>query len=155
MKRISKSVLVALPLALAVATITIAASESDSQSHGGHRIQWLQQKLGLTDDQVQSVQAAFAADADAKRDLHQKLGQAMADFRQTALNGADASTLAAKKSAALDLMGQELDLRAKDLGQLGKILTPDQRSAFAAMKGGFRHGRWHHHSSSDQTDSGA
>ena len=155
MNRIAKGALAAIPLALAIATITIAGSGSGSQSHGAHRAEWLQKKLGLSDQQTQSIQAAFAADADALMNLHQKLGQATADFRQSALNGDDASTLASKKSAALDLMGQEMDLRAKSLGEIGKILTPDQKTAFAQLKGGGHHGRWHHKQAPDSTDGGA
>jgi hypothetical protein len=144
MTRSRTSTLAAVALALAVATAAIA--EQTYGEHSQRRLQWLQTKLGLSADQAKTVQAAYAADNDTRQQLYSQLRQAMADFRQSALNGADASTLQTKRDAIQQLSGQLLDLRGKELVQIGSVLTPDQRSAFAALKGPGHggHGHWKH-----------
>ena len=144
MKRIYKSILVALPLALAVAAGAVADTSSTptpADSHQAHKGQWLQNKLGLSNDQVQAIEAAKAANRDARRQLQSQFRQAMADARQAALNGDDVES---KNAAAAKLFGQILDLRAKELQQIGALLTPDQRATFASLKGGGGHGHWQH-----------
>ena len=145
MKRVCKSALVALPLALAVATGVVAdtsATPTPQDSHQAHKGRWLQKKLSLSNDQVQAIEAAKAANRDARRQLQSQLHQAMADARQAALNGED---VASKNAAAAKLFGQVLDLRGKELQQIGAVLTPDQRTAFASLKGRGGHGHWKHH----------
>ena len=127
----------AVSLAASTALLHSALAESSATPTPGasHRLQRLQTKLGLSDDQAQQIQAIYANDQDTKQQLRGQLKQAFADFRQSALNGnADGSNLKT-------LSGQMLDLKGKELQQIGAILTPDQRAAFAALKG---HGRWHH-----------
>jgi Spy/CpxP family protein refolding chaperone len=144
MKRIYKSILIALPLALAVATGAVADTSSTptpADSNQAHKGQWLQNKLGLSNDQVQAIEAAKAANRDARQQLQSQFRQAMADARQAALNGDDVES---KNAAAAKLFGQILDLRAKELQQIGALLTPDQRATFASLKGGGGHGHWRH-----------
>ena len=144
MKRIYESILVALPLALAVATGAVAdtsATPTPADSHQVRKGQWLQNKLGLSNDQVQAIEAAKAASRDARHQLQSQFRQAMADARQAALNGDDVES---KNAAAAKLFGQILDLRAKELQQIGALLTPDQRATFASLKGGGGHGHWRH-----------
>jgi len=149
MTRSRTSTLAAVALALAVATAAVA--EQSSAEHSQRRLQWLQSKLGLSADQAKTVQAAYAADNDTRQQLHSQLRQAMTDFRQSALNGADASTLQTKRDAIQQLGGQLLDLSGKELVQIGSALSPDQRSAFAALKGSGGHGHWHHKGAPDST----
>jgi heavy-metal resistance protein len=151
MKRSRRNALAAVALAVALATVAIA--EQSSTEHSQRRLQWLQTKLGLSADQAKAVQAAYATDQDTRQQLRSQLRPAMADFRQSALNGADASTLQTKRDAIQQLTGQLLDLRGKELVQIGSVLTPDQRSAFAALKGPGRggHGHWQHKPGSDST----
>ena len=144
MRRIYKSTLAALPLALAVATGAVADSSSAPtarDAHEGRKGQWLQNKLGLNDDQVQAIEAAKTANRDSHRQLQSQFRQAMADARQAALNGDDVES---KNAAAAKLFGQILDLRAKELQQIGALLTPDQRATFASLEERRGHGRGRH-----------
>jgi len=138
-RRFSVPVLaLAVSLAASTAQLRSALAQSSATPTPGasHRLQRLQTKLGLSDDQVQQIQAVYANDQVARQQLRGQLKQAFADFRQSALNGnADGSNLKT-------LSGQLLDLKGKELQQIGAILTPDQRTAFAALKG--HHGHWHH-----------
>jgi hypothetical protein len=140
-------------MALALAVATAAVAEQSSADHSQRRLQWLQTKLGLSADQAKTVQAAYAADNDTRQQLHSQLRQAMADFRQSALNGADASTLQTKRDAIQQVSGQLLDLRGKELVQIGSVLTPDQRSAFAALKGPGHGGQGHWRHGTSAADS--
>ena len=154
MKRTYKSALAALPLMLAIATAAVADSSATPMPQGtpgGHMGQWLQTKLGLSSDQVQKIQALKAANKDVRKQLRSQLHQAMSDARQAALNGAD--DVDAKNAAATKLFGEMLDLRAKELQQIGQVLTPDQRTAFASLKPGGGRGHWkhHHHSQASAT----
>ncbi len=150
MKLLTKTALAALPLALAAATITLADSGDMMGGWDQWRVERLQSKLGLSDDQTSTIQSAFAADQEARRQLQSQLGQAMSDLRKSALNADDSATVQGKRAAAQQIFGQLLDLRAKELGKIGVALSPDQRQAYAEMtregpQGG--HG-WHarHHS---------
>ena len=153
MKRVNKSALAALPLALAVATGAVAdssAAPTPADAHEAGKGHWLQSKLGLSNDQVQAIDAAKAANRDARRQLQSQFRQAMADARQAALNGDDAES---KNAAAAKLFGQILDLRAKELQQIGALLTPDQRATFASLKERGGHGHWRHrHQSPPDTE---
>ncbi len=149
MKRMYTSTLAALPLVLALASGAIADSTPTPPAQG--RGQWLQSKLGLSDDQLQKIQAAKAADRDARQQLQSQLRQAMADARQAALDGDDVTT---KNAAAAKLFGQMLDLRAKELQQIGRVLTADQRATFATLKGGHGHWKRHHQSPADPATEG-
>jgi Spy/CpxP family protein refolding chaperone len=157
MKLVTKTALVALPLALAAATMTLADSGDAPGDRGQRRIEKLQSQLNLSDDQTRTIQSAFAADRDARRQIQSQLDQAMHDLRKSALNGDDEATLQRKRDAAQQIFGQLLDLRAKELGKIGAVLNPDQRQAYADMaqegpKG--RHGwRGKHHPSAGATPS--
>ena len=142
--RFSKSVFLAVPAALAIALGAMAATSSTAGNHGdwsARRIEHLKTKLGLSDDQASQFQSAFASDADTRKQLFTGLRQAMTDYKTSALN--NDGTLSTKRAAVLDAQGKMLDLRGTELTKIGSILTPDQRTQFASMKGG--HGRWHHH----------
>jgi Spy/CpxP family protein refolding chaperone len=157
MKLVTKTALVVLPLALVAATITLADSGDSKRDWGQRRIEKLQSKLGLSDDQRNTIQSAYAADKDTRRQLQSQLDQAMRDLRKSALNGDDEATLQGKRAAAQQIFGQLLDLRAKELGKIGAVLNPDQRQAYAEMtregpQG--RHGsRGKHHPSTAATPS--
>jgi Spy/CpxP family protein refolding chaperone len=130
----------------AVATLVAATALYAADPPAGDRPHrnWesrLQQKLGLTDDQVQKMRALRARDVDARRQTFTALRQAQADLRRLALNGADDNTLRAKQAEVETLMNQSLSMRVNGLRELGTILTPDQREAFATM---LDHGPRHH-----------
>ena len=143
MKLMTKGALVALPLALAVATMTLADANGTPGAWQLRRMEKLQAKLGLSDDQTSTIQGAFSADQDTRRQLHSQLRQALSDLNQSALNGDDASVVQGKNAAAQQVFGQLLDLQAKRLAKIGAVLNPDQRKAFGEMKsGGGWHGGW-------------
>src|SRR5882724_918475 len=142
--RFSRRVFLAAPAALAIAVGAIAATGANTGGDwSARRVERLQAKLGLSDDQAKSLQSVFSANAGSHKQTGSDFRQAMTDFRQAALSG-DTSTLATKKDAILTAHGQMLDMQATQLQKIGAILTPDQRTKFASMShGGHRFGRWH------------
>ncbi|HET7343569.1 MAG TPA: Spy/CpxP family protein refolding chaperone [Methylomirabilota bacterium] len=101
----------------------------------------LQQKLGLTDDQVTKLRDIRTRDFAAQRQNWQALHQAQSDLRKLALNGADDATLQAKQTEIQTLTSQSLQARVNGLKEIGSVLTPDQRAAYLAM---MDHPRGHH-----------
>jgi Spy/CpxP family protein refolding chaperone len=94
----------------------------------------LQQKLGLTDDQLQAFRQLRATrDVETERQQHRALRAARSELRRLALNGADDATLAAKQAEVQALLTQQMQQRVETLRQIGPILNPDQREAFAKM----------------------
>jgi Spy/CpxP family protein refolding chaperone len=93
----------------------------------------LQRNLGLTDDQVNQLRPIFQQQRDSARQLGQSMHQAHSGLRQLALNGGDASAIAAKKAEIAQLTAQGLDLRVQTLQQIGPILNQDQRDKLAKM----------------------
>jgi Spy/CpxP family protein refolding chaperone len=146
MKLVTKAVLAVLPLALAAATMTLADSSGTAGAWQQRRMEKLQSTLGLSDDQTSTIQGAFSADQDSRRQLHSQLRQAMSDLNQSALSGDDTAVVQGKSAAAQQIFGQLLDLQAQRLAKIGAVLNPDQRKAFAQMKSGGWHGGWKGHS---------
>jgi Spy/CpxP family protein refolding chaperone len=94
----------------------------------------LQQKLGLTDDQLTALRQIYAnRDVNAQREHFKALRTAQGELRRLALNGADDTTLAAKQTEIQNLLAQSMHARLQMLKQVGPILNPDQREAFAKM----------------------
>ena len=143
MKRSLTTALAAVPLALTLATAVMAQSDTSTPSATpGMHGQWLKNKLGLSDDQAQKIADIKSSNKDANKQLQSQFRQAMSDARQAALNGDNVDD---KNAAAAKLFAQILDSRAKELAQIGAVLTPDQRTTFASMSMMKRHGGWHHH----------
>jgi Spy/CpxP family protein refolding chaperone len=109
-------------------------------AHRAHGMARLQQRLGLTDDQVKAVKAAYEKHREEQKQAWQALRVAQADLRQLALNGADTT---AKSAEVQQLLGQTVAVRVKVLQEIGPILTPEQRAKFAeaSMHPGMRHHR--------------
>ena len=102
----------------------------------------MQQRLGLSDDQMNVIKGAYAKHRDERRQAYQALHQANAALRQAALDGADAATIQAKAADVQRLQAQALDVRVKMLQEIGPVLTPEQRAKFAQAGmhgGGHRH----------------
>jgi Spy/CpxP family protein refolding chaperone len=112
---------------------------SAATAHRGHGMGRLQTRLGLTDDQVTAIKAAYAKHRDAQKQAWQALRTAQTDLRQLALNGADTT---AKTAEVQQLLGQTVAVRVKVLQEIGPILTPEQRVKFAEL--GSHHGMRHH-----------
>ena len=144
--------------ALTLVAILITATTlyaADPQAAPDRARRWenrLQQKLGLTEDQLQAFRQVYASrDVEAHRQHHRALRSAQAELRRLALNGADDATLQAKQTEVQNLLAQSMQMRLDTLKQVGPILNPDQREAFAKMmeRGPRGHHRGHrpHHQS--------
>jgi len=105
----------------------------------GHGMARLQQRLGLTDDQVKAITAAYEKHREEQKQAWQALRVAQADLRQLALDGADTT---AKTAEVQQLLAQTVALRVKVLQEIGPVLTPEQRAKFA--EAGSHHGIRHH-----------
>jgi len=125
--------------ALAVlATVLVAAGAyaadppaAPQQPH--QRGAWLQQKLGLSDTQMQQIREIRQRDFEAHKQGWQQLRQAQAELRRLALSGADERTLSAKQTEVQNLLAQSMQARVDTLKQIGPILTPEQREAYAKL----------------------
>ena len=118
---------------IASSLLTAAVAHAQSPSMGDRMYSRLQQNLGLSDDQVNSIRQIFQQQRDARRQLWQSLRQAQTDLRQLALSGGDAAAIAAKKTEVEQLLAQGLDLRVQALQQIGPLLTADQRDKLAQL----------------------
>jgi Spy/CpxP family protein refolding chaperone len=136
--------LIALSVVTLLAGTGVAVAQDQKQStetrrmHGMSR---MQQRLGLSDDQMTAVKAAYGKHKDEQRQAYRELRTANVALRQAALDGADAATIQARTADVQRLLTQTVDLRVKLLQEIGPVLTPEQRAKFAQaqMHGGKRH----------------
>ena len=133
--------LVAAVFAASTAHATAPATGTDRSSRWESH---LQQKLNLTEDQLAAFRQIHATrDVQAQRQQHKALRTSQAELRRMALNGADDATLQVKQTEVQNLLAQSTQMRVAALKQVGPILNPDQREAFAKMME--RGHRGHHH----------
>jgi Spy/CpxP family protein refolding chaperone len=136
----------ATAVALVATLFTASALHAAPATDPDRTSRWesrLQQKLGLTDDQLQAFRQLHAGrDFEAQRQQYRALRTAESELRRLALNGADDATLSAKQTEVQTLRSQQLQQRVAALKQIGPILNPDQREAFAKM---MERGRRGHH----------
>jgi Spy/CpxP family protein refolding chaperone len=111
-----------------------------AREHGMGR---MQQRLGLTNDQMTAIRTAFSRHRDEQKQAWKALSTAQGELRQLALNGGDANAIAAKTTEVQQLLGQTVALRVKVLQEIGPVLTPDQRAKFAQAH--FQPGMGRHH----------
>jgi len=104
----------------------------------GHGMGRLQQRLGLSDDQVTAIKTAYQKHREEQKQAWKALATAQADLRKLALDGADTT---AKAAEVQQLIGQTVALRVKVLQEIGPVLTPEQRAKFAEARAhrGMRH----------------
>jgi Spy/CpxP family protein refolding chaperone len=138
----------ALALTLVATLVTATALyAADAQTAPDRAKRWesrLQQKLGLTDDQLNAVKQVYAhRDVEAQRQHYKALHTAQAELRRLALNGAADATLKAKQTEVQTLLAQSMQMRVDTLKQVGPILNPDQREAFAKMMERGPRGHYH------------
>ena len=131
--------------ALSVVLVAAAAYAADPQTTPQGQPQrgaWLQQKLGLTDVQAEQIREIRAKDFESQKQNWQALRKAQGELRRMALTGADQRTLAAKQTEVQNLLNQSMQARIATLQQIGPILSPEQREAYAKMmEQGPRHHR--------------
>jgi Spy/CpxP family protein refolding chaperone len=113
------------------------------RAHGMNR---MQQRLGLTNDQVTAIRTAFERHRDEQKQAWKTLHTAQAELRQLALNGGDTT---AKAAEVQQLLGQTVALRVKVLQEIGPILTPEQRVKFAQAP--YHPGMGRHHKAPTQS----
>jgi Spy/CpxP family protein refolding chaperone len=106
----------------------------------------LQQRLGLTNDQMTAIKAAYQKHRDEQKQAWQALRTAQTELRQLALNGQDVT---AKTAEVQQLLGQTVAARVKVLQEIGPVLTPEQRAQFAQL--GAHHGMRHHRKPASQS----
>lgn len=106
---------------------------------------WLQQKLGLSDDQAKAIREVHQQQAEARKRQMAALHQAQQDLRRLALNGADDATLRAKQTDVTNLLAEGVRLRTEMLKQVGPILTPEQRQKLADLGDRMPRGRHMRH----------
>jgi Spy/CpxP family protein refolding chaperone len=128
----------AATLTLVATLVTATALYAADPPAGADRTsRWeshLQQKLGLTEDQLQAFRQVYAnRDVNAQRAQYKALHTAQGELRRLALNGADDTKLAAKQTEVQGLLAQSMQTRLQMLKQVGPILNTDQREAFAKM----------------------
>ncbi len=135
-----------MTLVATLATATELYADDPPNTPGGTN-RWesrLQQKLGLTEDQLQALRQVWASrDVEAQKQHYKALHTAQGELRRLALNGADDKTLQAKEAEVQTLLAQSTQMRVAALKQVGPILNADQREAFAKMME--RGPRGHHH----------
>lgn len=104
----------------------------------------LQQRLGLTDQQLQAIQQIHQRDAEALKQHRQALRQARAELRRLILGEADEPSIDAKQAEVQRLMAAEVEMRARHLREITPLLTPEQREKLAELGDRRGPGRRHH-----------
>jgi len=142
--------LAVLATALVAGGVYAADPPAGTPGQPHQRGAWLQQKLGLSDTQAQQIRDIQARDFAAHKQNWQALRQAQTDLRRLALSGADDRTLSAKQTEVQTLLAQAMQARVNTLKDIGPILTPEQREAYAKMMAGGPRGHRHMKQSAPQ-----
>jgi len=134
MRRLSfKGAVLGAMAVVLVAAGAYAADPPAAPQEQHQRGAWLQKKLNLTDVQAQQIREIQAKDFASQKQNWQTLRQAQGELRRLALSGADSRTLAAKQTEVQNLLNQTVQARVNTLTQIGPILSPEQREAYATM----------------------
>jgi Spy/CpxP family protein refolding chaperone len=130
-------------LAIAAAATLVAAPPARADQAAGtpgspavHR--HLQEKLGLSPEQTQAIQAIRARHRDQWRQIAPALRQSKQELRHLALNGGDPSAIEAKRAQVAQLMEESLRLRTAALQEIAPILTEQQRQQMEQLGHGRR-----------------
>ncbi|HXJ83877.1 MAG TPA: Spy/CpxP family protein refolding chaperone [Candidatus Methylomirabilis sp.] len=137
--------LAALVLGATLATSAATATADTGTPPAGHAGR-LQQTLGLTNDQMNSIRQLFAQHAADRKQLSHALRQSQSELRQLALTGNDPAAIQAKQAEVSQLLSQSVAMRVASLQAIAPILTPDQRAKLAQVGLGWpghRGGHWH------------
>ena len=138
MKRYALVAIPALLAALLSPGIILADSPpaAGDAPASGHRFQ---ERLGLTDDQMNAIREIWTRQRPAARQIWQALARARQELRQLALGGADDAAIQAKAAEIEGLHGQALQLRVAALREIAPLLSEEQRQKLAQMP----ERRWH------------
>jgi Spy/CpxP family protein refolding chaperone len=135
-RHVMATLLLTLPL---LGPAWAAAEPAPAAGQSGWRHERFQQKLGLTDAQMQTFRDAWARQREAARPVVQALVRAERDLRHLALGGADDATIRGKATEIEGLQAQLLQLRVSALREIGPTLSEEQRKSLGDMAGW----RWH------------
>lgn len=127
----------------ALAVSTAAFAQEPKRVHTRHHA-WeerLQQRLGLTDEQVQAIGEIRARHAEVRKQHWQQLRAAQAELRRLVLIEADQASIEAKQAEVQQLTAARVEQRVKMLQAITPVLTPEQREALAKL--GESRGRFH------------
>jgi Spy/CpxP family protein refolding chaperone len=125
-------------IALAVAGLvgsTAALAAEPPQPHPRYRA-WeerLQQRLGLTDQQVQAIREIRARDAEARKQHWQAMHTARAELSRLVLIEANQALVEAKQAEVQQLLAAGLERRVRLLQEITPLLTPEQREGLAQL----------------------
>lgn len=125
-----------LSLLASVLFMSSAAFAADVQPiHARHQA-WeerLQQRLGLTDQQVQAIREIRARDAADRMQHWQAMRKARAELTRLILIEADEPSIAAKQAEVQHLVAAGVERRVKLLQEITPLLTPEQREGLAQL----------------------
>jgi Spy/CpxP family protein refolding chaperone len=121
-------------VASTAAAQTAPAAPPAPKAEGQHMMGRLQQRLGLTPEQVQAFQAAHQRQFATMKQLYPALRQARTDLRQLALNGGAEDAIQAKSLEIQRITNDMLQARVKALQEVAPILTPEQREKLAQIE---------------------
>jgi Spy/CpxP family protein refolding chaperone len=133
-----KAAVLVWPLSLLASVLFVApaAVAADAQpTHARHQA-WeerLQQRLGLTDQQVQAIREIRARDAADRQQHWQAMRTARAELSRLILIEADQPSIAAKQAEVQHLLAAGVERRVKMLQAITPVLTPEQREGLAQL----------------------
>jgi Spy/CpxP family protein refolding chaperone len=108
---------------------TGTASAEPYERRGGFGLMMrMQERLGLTEDQVKALHQAREQQWEARHHLHRSLTAARRSLNELILQGADVAAITAKTGEIQQLIAQQLAMRVKALQDFASILTPEQRT---------------------------
>jgi Spy/CpxP family protein refolding chaperone len=133
-------------LALAITTTMLAAPPAQADRGGltspGRPVSArLQERLGLTPEQTQAIEAIRERNRETAERIGQALRQTRRELRQLALRGADDETIQAKAAQVGELQGEALRLRVKTLQEMAPLFTEEQRQKMEQLGSGGPRGR--------------
>jgi Spy/CpxP family protein refolding chaperone len=136
------TLILAATLFAATAALAVESPSQESRQRSWeHR---LQQRLGLTEEQVQALRGIHQGQAEARKQHGQALQQAQAELRRAVLAGLDEATLKTRQTEVERLLAESLQMRVNTLKAIVPLLTPEQREQYAKMLEEGRGVRGHH-----------
>jgi Spy/CpxP family protein refolding chaperone len=137
---------VPMVVAASLLAASVAVAAQPPSGEGRHR-SWehrLQQRLGLSDEQMQAIRQIHERDAEARKQHAQALRLAQTELRRAVLAGLDQATVEARQADVARLLAESLQMRVNALKALAPILTPEQREQYTKLLEEGRGGRGHH-----------
>jgi Spy/CpxP family protein refolding chaperone len=126
--------------------VILASGAAPTEAHWagrGGRVERpdLEERLGLSADQVQAIRDIHAQQRGSLRDAARALWDARRALRDLVLAGADEAAVEAKQAEVRELVGRMLEARTQVLREITAILTPEQRAKLQELRRERRHHR--------------